>query len=80
MKTPVQPPSAISRIKLGSSVTSIETAALQIFSSGPQLTAQRAEVVGPRAEIVVDEYRIRLAVPLELLGDLARVAHPIRHP
>ena len=34
MKTPVQPASAMLRIKLGSSVTSIVTAALQIFSSG----------------------------------------------
>ncbi len=32
--TPVQPASAISRTSVGSSVTSIVTAALQIFSSG----------------------------------------------
>ncbi len=45
----------------------------------PQRPAEPAQVVRARAEVVVDEDGVRLAVGQELVDDLPRVAHPVRH-
>ena len=78
-KTPVQPAKAISRTSEGSSVTSIDTAALQIFSSGRKARHKRPQIVGARAEIVVDEDGVGLVLGLKFGDDLLHVAHEIRH-
>ncbi len=45
-------------------------------SQGP---AERPQVLGPRAEVVVDEHAVGLAVVSELGDDLLDVAHLVRH-
>src|ERR1035441_2578126 len=47
MKTPVHPASAMLRIRLGSSVTSMVTAALQILLSGRSAAAGQDRNLGP---------------------------------
>ena len=72
MKTPVQPASAISRTSAGSSVTSIVTAALQIFSSGRSAGQSARRYSRSRAEVVVDEDGVGLVVGRELSRRPAR--------
>ena len=79
MNTPVQPASAISRTSDGSSVTSMRDGGAPDHAERPQRAAELAQVVGPRAEIVVDEDGVGLAVGRELGDDLLDVAHPIGH-
>ena len=73
MKTPVHPARAMLRIRLGSSVTSIVTAALQILLSGRRRGTERVQIVAARSQIVVDEDRVRLVVGRELVDDLLRI-------
>ena len=75
----MQPASAISRTSDGSSVTSIVTAALQMTSERPQRAAELPQVLGPRAEVVVDEDAVGLPVGAELGDDLLDVPDLVRH-
>ena len=77
--TPVQPASAMSRIKRRIVGHVDRDGGAPDLLQRPQRLAQLAQVVAVGAEIVVDEDGVGLAVGRELGGDLLRVAHPIRH-
>jgi hypothetical protein len=69
----------MSRIRLGSSVTSMVTAALQMLIQWAQRGAERVQIIGARAEIVVDEDSVRLVVFQKLGGDLFGALHAVGH-
>ena len=73
------PRSAISRTSDGSSVTSIEMARAPNLFQRPKCPAKAKQVFGPRAEIVVDEHAVGLAIGAKYLDDLLDIAHEIRH-
>ena len=77
--TPVQPASAISRTSDGSSVTSIVTAALQIFSSGRSAGRAGAGTRGREPRLLSMKTRVGLPVGAELGDDLLDVAHVVGH-
>ena len=77
--TPVQPARAISRTRDGSSVTSMVDGSAPDLLQRSQRPAQAAQVVGPRAKVVVDEHGVGLVVGTELLDDLLHVAHQVGH-